>query len=128
MLNGDIKVKDVPAAWNEAFAQFFGMTPPDDAHGCLQDIHWSMGGLGYFSTYTLGNFNAAQLFSKANEEQAIAQACDSANYLPILEWMRKNIHSHGKRYLPQDLIKRATGEETKAEYHLTHLRKRYIDA
>lgn len=67
LLNRELKIKDVPAAWNEEFHSLFGMTPPDDAHGCLQDIHWSMGGLGYFPTYTLGNLNAAQLYHAASQ-------------------------------------------------------------
>jgi carboxypeptidase Taq len=64
-VRGELPVKDVPAAWSEMFQSLFGMTPPNDAQGCLQDIHWSMGGLGYFATYTLGNLNAAQLFATA---------------------------------------------------------------
>ncbi len=62
---GDLASHDVPGAWNEKFQQFFGLTPPNDAQGCLQDIHWSMGGFGYFPTYTLGNLYSAQLMAKA---------------------------------------------------------------
>ncbi|MFK7909405.1 MAG: carboxypeptidase M32 [Akkermansiaceae bacterium] len=126
MLNQEIEVKDIPAAWNEGFAKLFGMTPPDDTNGCLQDIHWSMGGLGYFSTYTLGNFNAAQLYHAAMQDGKVAEASDSANYIPMLDWMRKSIHERGSTLLPQDLMKEATGEETNTRYHLDHLKRRFL--
>ncbi|MBT8044329.1 MAG: carboxypeptidase M32, partial [Verrucomicrobiae bacterium] len=126
MLNNEIAVTDIPAAWNEQFEKFFGMTPPDDTNGCLQDIHWSMGGLGYFSTYTLGNFNAAQLYHKAMQDDTVASAAASADYLPLLDWMRKNIHAKGSILFPQDLMKSATGETTNPQYHLEHLQRRFL--
>ncbi len=97
------------------------MTPPDDAHGCLQDIHWSMGGLGYFSTYTLGNLNAAQLYASAMKEEVVSSAVGGADYGPLLEWMRRKVHVHGATILPQDLMEKATGEKTNPVYHLEHL-------
>ncbi|BDS08668.1 carboxypeptidase M32 [Oceaniferula spumae] len=126
MLNGEIEVKDIPNAWNETFEKFFAMTPPDDSHGCLQDIHWSMGGLGYFATYTLGNFNAAQLYHKALQDAGIADACDNADYLPLLKWMRENVHQKGSTLFPQDLMKAATGEGTNPRFHLDHLKRRFL--
>lgn len=126
MLNGEIEVKDVPAAWNERFETLMGMTPPDDAHGCLQDIHWSMGGLGYFSTYTLGNFNAAQLYHHALKDTAIADGCAKAQYAPLLDWLQKNIHARGSSLFPQDLMKQVTGEGTNAQFHLAHLKRRFL--
>ncbi|MGB0993267.1 MAG: carboxypeptidase M32, partial [Akkermansiaceae bacterium] len=126
MLNGDIKVADIPSAWNERFQEFFGMTPPDDTNGCLQDIHWSMGGLGYFSTYSLGNFNAAQLHHKAMQDDTVSAACNNANYLPLLDWMRTHIHSKGSTLFPQDLMLAATEEATNPQYHLTHLKRRFL--
>ena len=126
MLNREINVKDIPEAWNQGFKKLFNMTPPDDAQGCLQDIHWSMGGIGYFATYTLGNFNAAQLYHKAMQNDEIAKACDSGNYRPILEWMRQKIHNKGSTLLPQDLMQSATGETTNPRYHLDHLKQRFL--
>ncbi|MDZ4289714.1 MAG: carboxypeptidase M32, partial [Prosthecobacter sp.] len=95
MVRGELAVKDVPAAWNEEFHKLFGMTPPNDAQGCLQDIHWSMGGLGYFATYTLGNLNAAQLYATARKDRKIGSALAKADYAPLLAWLRKNVHRHG---------------------------------
>ena len=126
MLNKEIEVADIPAAWNERFEKLFGMTPPNDAQGCLQDIHWSMGGLGYFATYTLGNFNAAQLYHCAMQDKAIADACANANYLPILDWMRQHVHNKGSKLFPQELMSLATGEGTNPQYHLDHLKRRFL--
>lgn len=125
LLRGELPVEQIPAAWNEAFEELFGMTPPDDAHGCLQDIHWSMGGLGYFATYTLGNLNAAQLFGTAMKRSSISAAFDKADYAPLLKWLRKKVHVHGGTYDPPELMKLATGKPTDAKWHLEHLRKRF---
>jgi len=126
LLNGDLAVTDVPAAWNEGFRELFGFTPENDAHGCLQDIHWSMGGLGYFATYTLGNINSAQLFAAARKDPAIASAIDSADYAPLLAWLRKNVHAHGATLDPADLIAQATGSPPAAADYLAHLQSRYL--
>jgi carboxypeptidase Taq len=126
MVNGTLKVADVPAAWNENFRELFGFTPRDDRHGCLQDIHWSMGGLGYFATYTLGNINSAQLFAAAQKDTSIAKATDSGDYLPLLGWLRKSVHHHGATLDPADIIHQATGEAPSTEAYLTHLKSRYL--
>ncbi len=126
MLNGSLAVADVPAAWNEGFRDLFGFAPPDDAHGCLQDIHWSMGGLGYFATYTLGNINSAQLFAAAHKDPTIAAATDRADYLPLLDWLRKSVHHHGATLDPAKLIEKATGRLPSTDDYLAHLESRYL--
>ena len=126
MLNGELAATDVPAAWNEGFRDLFGFTPPNDRDGCLQDIHWAMGGLGYFSTYTLGNINAAQLFATARANPAIATACDAAEYAPLLAWLRQHIHAHGATLDPADLMRQATGRPPDPRAYLDHLQSRYI--
>lgn len=127
LVKGDLAVKDVPAVWNEEYRELFGMTPPDDAHGCLQDIHWSMGGLGYFATYTLGNLNAAQLFAAARKQRKIAAGLEKCDYAPLLQWLRKNVHAHGAALTPQEIMTHATGQPTDAKWHIKHLRERYVD-
>jgi carboxypeptidase Taq len=102
------------------------MTPPDAAQGCLQDIHWSMGGMGYFPTYTLGNLNAAQLFRAARQNDGIAKDIDHANYGSLLQWLRTNVHFHGSVLSPRELMKTATGEPTDARWHLEHLKARFL--
>ncbi len=126
LLNGELAVADVPAAWNESFRDLFGFTPENDRVGCLQDIHWSMGGLGYFSTYTLGNINSAQLFAAARKNPAIAGAIDSADYAPLLAWLRENVHAHGATLDPADLMEQATGRKPSTADYLAHLQARYL--
>lgn len=126
MVSGDLAVADVPAAWNESFRELFGFAPKDDRHGCLQDIHWSMGGLGYFATYTLGNINSAQLFAAARRDPAVASAMDAADYLPLLAWLRKSVHAHGATLDPADLIQQATGRAPSTDDYLAHLQSRYL--
>ena len=125
LLNRDLEVAEVPEAWNEEFRSLFGFLPPDDASGCLQDIHWSMGGLGYFSTYSIGNLNSAQLFAAATTDDGISSECSRANYLPLLAWMREHIHAAGSTKLPQELMLSATGERTNPSFYLKHLRSRF---
>ena len=126
LLNGSLAVADVPTAWNEAFRDLFGFTPENDAQGCLQDIHWAMGGLGYFPTYTLGNIHAAQLFAAARQVPAIAAAIDQADYAPLLAWLRQAVHAHGAALDPADLIHQATGRPPSTRDYLAHLQARYL--
>ncbi len=126
MVAGTLAVADVPAAWNAAFADLFGFSPEDDRHGCLQDIHWSMGGLGYFATYSLGNLNAAQLHAAARQDASLAAASDQGDYAPLLAWLRTAIHAHGATLDPADLITQATGSPPAPTAYLTHLRSRYL--
>lgn len=126
MVSGGLKVADVPAVWNDEFKSLFGMTPPDDRRGCLQDIHWSMGGLGYFATYSLGNLNGAQLFSTAMRQMRIQEAAAKCDYAPLLGWLREKVHSHGSTLMPGDLMRAATGRETTPKPYLAHLKNRFL--
>ncbi len=126
MLNRELKIKDLPAAWNEEFKSLFGFTPPDDARGCLQDIHWPMGALGYFPTYTLGNLNAAQLYQAAQKDGSIKQACERAEYAPLLAWLREHVHAKGSTLSPRELMMAATGEPSDGRWYLDHLRTRFV--
>jgi carboxypeptidase Taq len=126
LVSGELAVKDVPSAWNESFEDLFGMVPPDDTRGCLQDIHWSMGGLGYFPTYTLGNLNAAQLFAAATADESIAAGVAKGEYAALLAWLRKHVHSKGAVMTPAEIVKEATGKDPSPEAHLAHLTRRYL--
>lgn len=111
LIANSIAVKDVPAAWNDGMKQLLGITPATDAEGCLQDIHWSMGIFGYFPTYALGNLYAAQFFAAAQRALPDLDAqLHAGNLLPLREWLRARIHSHGKRYRANELVKLVTGE------------------
>jgi carboxypeptidase Taq len=127
LLDGTLKVADAPTAWNEAFEKSFGLRVPNDALGCLQDVHWSAGLIGYFPTYTLGNLNAAQLFRRAQEElPALPGELAAGRYENLLGWLRGKIHRQGQRLDPQALMTAATGEPTRANYHLAELREKFV--
>lgn len=122
MIRGDVKPKDVPAVWNEKFKKSFGMAPPDDRRGCLQDIHWSGGSIGYFATYSLGNLYAAQFFEKAREDLGDLDGMFArGEFRALLEWLRNNIHRHGKRYTATRLVKKVTGKPLSADALMRHL-------
>ena len=104
-----------------------GLTVTKDAEGCLQDIHWSLGALGYFPTYSLGNLNAAQLYAAA--EAAVPDldvALGRGDYDGLLGWLCEKVHEPGSRYLPEELMRRATGRGTESAPYLSHLRARYV--
>jgi carboxypeptidase Taq len=127
LIEGRLKVQDLPEAWNSRFRELFGLVVPDDARGVLQDIHWSLGSLGYFPTYTLGNLNAAQLmFAAEKKVSGLSEQLAKGNYVPLLDWLRENVHQHGRRYLPTELMRRATGEPTQARYRIEYLRNKYL--
>jgi len=120
---GDLNVGEIPEFWNERFEQLLGLKVLDDACGCLQDIHWSMGGFGYFPTYTLGSLNAAQLATAIEAELGpLAPYLRQGQTDPILSFLRRNIHSHGRRFLPDDLMEEATGKRPHPEPFLDYLR------
>lgn len=128
LINGDIEVDDIPALWNEKMQAWLGLsTVGDYRNGCMQDIHWTDGGFGYFPSYTLGSMYAAQLFSAAHRalpdlNQHIAQGEFSA----LFDWLRQNIWQHGSRFTTEQLITQATGEPLSSRYFRAHLEARYL--
>jgi carboxypeptidase Taq len=126
LVSGDLKAGDVPGAWNERFRQYLGLMPPDDARGCLQDIHWSGGGIGYFPTYTLGNLYAAQFFDQAREDLGdVERQFSCGEFAPLKEWLMTKIHRHGQRYRAGDLVLAVTGKPLSPRHLLEHLRSKY---
>ena len=126
LLTGDLKPGDVPGAWNERFRQLFGMTPPDDARGCLQDIHWSGGGIGYFPTYTLGNLYAAQFFAQARKDLGDLEGqLRRAEFRPLKAWLNEKIHRQGQRHRAGELVEVVTGQPLSPRFFLDHLRAKF---
>src|SRR5262249_37884431 len=110
LIGGDLKAAEIPAAWNEAYRHYLGVTPANDAEGCLQDGHWAAGMMGYFPTYTLGNLFAAQLFAKAREELGdLDSAFARGDFRGLLDWLREKVHRQGRRYSAAGLMEHATG-------------------
>lgn len=111
MLKGDLKSADVAGEWNSRFKKYFGIEVDNDSHGCLQDVHWSAGLIGYFPSYSLGNLYSAQFFAKAKTEiPDMMSRFERGDFSGLLNWLRKNIHQHGQRYRPVDLCKQVTGQ------------------
>ena len=99
LISGDLQPADVPGAWNEKFRKMLDLTPPNDAQGCLQDIHWSMGGLGYFPTYTLGNLYAAQFMQQArNRPRRSRRRFPRGDFGRLKDWLNEKIHRQGQQY------------------------------
>lgn len=110
MIEDDIEVDQIPDLWDSLYQKYLGITPPNRKLGVLQDIHWCMGAIGYFPTYTLGNLYAAQLLEAAKKEiQDHDEKIRTGNFSPLLNWMRRNIHSKGSILEPAELIEDATG-------------------
>ena len=126
LLAGDLQPADVPAAWNEKFTKSFGLTPATDAQGCLQDIHWSGGGIGYFPTYTLGNLYAAQFMERARHDLGDLDADFRRGEFGRLKgWLNDSIHYHGQRYRPAALCERVTGRPLSHKSLMEYLRGKY---
>ncbi len=110
LLRGDLAVADLPGAWAEKSRHYLGVSPSHDAEGCLQDIHWSAGLIGYFPTYTLGNLYCAQLFAQADADLGgLYEDFSRGRFKPLLGWLRDKIHRQGQRYRAADLARRITG-------------------
>ncbi len=128
MVDGSIAIKDLPEIWNEKMRDYLGIIPPNDALGVLQDIHWSYGSIGYFSTYALGNIISAQLWEKITKDLGdLSDQFRKGKFDALLGWLRTNIHTHGHRYDPQDLVQKATGSRIDSAAYVRYLTKKYSE-
>ncbi len=128
LINGRIAVNDLPQLWNEAMDRYLGVTPADDAHGVLQDVHWSGGMLGYFPSYMLGNLYAAQLFAAAHRDiPGLEEDFARGEFSRLLTWLREKIHQFGRIYDPIDLLERVTGEKPDSKYFIDYITQKYSE-
>jgi len=128
MIEGGIAVSDLPAIWNAKMEEYLGMTPPNDAMGVLQDVHWSGGSLGYFATYALGNLIAAQLWEKINGDiPALDEQLRRGNFAALLAWLREKIHCHGRKFNPQELVMQVTGAPIDPAPYIRYLQRKYSE-
>ncbi len=128
MMEGSMTVADLPEVWNSKMQEYLGLTPPNDALGVLQDIHWSHGYIGYFPTYTLGNLIAAQWWHKMQGDlPEMEKQIESGQFDDLIGWLRENVHRHGAKFSPVELIQRVTGEGLSAEPYLEYLEGKYTD-
>ena len=128
LINGEIEVDDIPALWNEKMQAWLGLsTEGNYRNGCMQDIHWTDGGFGYFPSYTLGAMYAAQLFQAArNALPGLDEAIAQGDFSALFDWLRQNIWQHGSRFSTSQLIEQATGEALNSRYFRQHLTARYL--
>lgn len=122
LIDGSLPTQDLPGEWNRLYREEVGVIVPDDRRGCLQDVHWSMGAIGYFPTYTLGTLYAAQFFEAAQRElPGLEQGFTKGDFAPLLGWLRTKVHAQGRRFLPEQLCREVTGSTLSADPFMRHL-------
>jgi carboxypeptidase Taq len=127
LIAGDMRIADIPTAWNEGMEELLGITPPSDREGCLQDIHWFHGSFGYFPTYTMGALAAAQIFAAATKaEPGIKPAISRGDFAPLMRWLAANIHGRASIGSTDDILTEATGAPLGTAAFKTHLEARYF--
>ena len=128
LLTGDLAVRDLSAAWNEKMTAYLGAAPPDDTDGVLQDIHWSSGLVGSFPSYTIGNVASVQFFEAARRAHPdLVSEIRDGRFAALYGWMRDHVYVHGRKFLPADLLERATGSRLTPEPYLRYLRDKFAD-
>jgi carboxypeptidase Taq len=126
LMEGSMEVKDLPEIWNTRMQEYLGLTPPNDAQGVLQDIHWSNGYIGYFSTYALGNLISLQLWEKINADiPDLDDRIRRGDFSALLGWLREKIHRHGAKFEPQELVQRVTGSKIDPAPYVRYLRAKF---
>ena len=128
LIEGKLKPADVPEAWNAKMKEYLGIVPPNDALGCLQDVHWSYGSIGYFSTYSLGSMFAVQLWEKALKDHPTLPAeIEKGEFGTLLKWLRSNVHTHGRKFTLDELARKVTGEPLQSKSYVAYLKKKFGD-
>jgi len=128
LIEGKLKPADVPEAWNAKMKEYLGIVPPNDALGCLQDVHWSYGSIGYFCTYSLGSMFAVQLWEKALKDHPTLPAeIEKGEFGTLLKWLRSNVHTHGRKFTLDELARKVTGEPLQSKSYVAYLKKKFGD-
>ena len=128
MMDGSLAIKDLPAAWNAEMKASLGVEPSKDSEGVLQDIQWSMGSIGYFPTYALGNLVSAQIWESVNKDIPNLDAqMAKGDFAPLLSWLRAKIHVHGAKFDPKEMVLKATGLPIGHEAFIRHLKGRIAE-
>ena len=128
LIEGDLAVADLPAAWNERMQSYLGLDVPDDVHGVLQDIHWAEGAFGYFPTYAVGNVIAGQVWARVTAELPdLDDRFAAGEFAPLREWLAENVHRFGRRHLTTEMLERVVGGGLDPAPYLAYLEAK-IDA
>ena len=127
VMQGEIEAREIPRVWNEKYKEYLGVDVPSDKEGCLQDMHWAGGSLGYFPTYSLGSAYAAQIYNAMSRDIDIDAEIRTGNIKAIADWLRERLHRFGSSKFPKELILLATGEPFNPEYYVSYLEKKYTE-
>jgi carboxypeptidase Taq len=126
MMAGEVRAADLPELWNAKVQEFLGLSPPNDAQGVLQDIHWSLALFGYFPTYLLGSILAVQVYEAAKAAlPGLEDGYTRGEFAPLLGWLRENVHQHGSKFTLPELSERVTGEQLSSEPYADYLRAKF---
>jgi carboxypeptidase Taq len=126
IVEGRVELRDLPQRWNEKMWEYLGVEVPDDGHGVLQDVHWSGGSIGYFSTYLIGTVASVQIWQAAERDLPdIEQQVGRGEFAPLRDWLGEHVHALGRKYSPQETLRRATGASIAAQPYLDYLRRTY---
>lgn len=127
LIDGEIKISELPQMWNEKIYEMLGVTPKKDKDGVLQDMHWSNGSFGYFPTYTIGTIYASQLFKKLSQEKHNIYAdIEQGNFNPILKWLKENIYRYGRLMTAEEIINKTCGEGLNSKVFIEYLKEKYF--
>lgn len=126
IINRRVALRDLPGAWGEKMSEYLGVDVPDDAHGVLQDTHWASGQIGYFATYLLGTVMSVQIWQSVLEDVPdLEEQIGCGEFAALREWLGEHVHRHGRKYSPQETLRRATGATLDARPYLAYLRAKY---
>jgi len=126
LLAGTVEVRELPEIWNAHMKDYLGVDVPDDAHGVLQDMHWSVGLFGYFPTYQLGNVISVQIWDRAREDLGdLDEQFARGEFAPLREWLSEHVYRHGSRYPPRELLRRVTGSDLDPDPYLRYLHTKF---
>ena len=125
VIAGDVKVSELPSVWNDTFDRYFGMRPPSDSEGVLQDIHWSGGSFGYFPTYSLGNVVLGMIWHKMGDGKLVRESISAGDITPLKEWLQSKMHRYGATYTPKQLQDMLFGEAYNPEWLLKYLERKF---
>jgi carboxypeptidase Taq len=126
IINGRVELRDLPEVWNERMGEYLGVDVPDDAQGVLQDTHWASGLMGYFATYLLGTVMSVQIWEKVLEDvPTLEEQIERGEFASLREWLGEHVHQYGKKFSPQETLRRATGTTIDPRPYVAYLRTKY---
>ena len=127
MIGGDLKVADIPGEWNRLYKEVLGVDVPDDKPGCLQDSHWSFGGMGYFPSYALGSAYGVQMLQEMEKDIDVWTTVAKGDLSPVTAWLTEKVHQYGHLKKPCDLLPAAMGGPLDATVYTGYLKKKFTE-